>query len=78
MTVPSFIQRMLLQEPAEEILILPAWPKHWNVFFKLHANYQTTVIGEWSEGRITTLTVNPASRKKAIKVMAEQEPAVKN
>ena len=31
------LQEMLLQTNGEQILLFPAWPKEWNVHFKLHA-----------------------------------------
>ena len=30
------LQRMLIQEDNGKIMLLPAWPKGWNVDFKLH------------------------------------------
>ena len=37
------MQEMLLQEADGKILLFPAWPKDWDVHFKLHATGQTTV-----------------------------------
>jgi alpha-L-fucosidase 2 len=37
------INYMLLQHSGDKILLLPAWPKDWDVSFKLHAPRQTTV-----------------------------------
>ena len=37
------LQEMLLQTNGEQILLFPAWPKEWNVHFKLHAPGETTV-----------------------------------
>ncbi|WBL23383.1 DUF5703 domain-containing protein [Zunongwangia sp. HRR-M8] len=31
------LQEMLLQTVNDKILLFPAWPKHWNVHFKMHA-----------------------------------------
>jgi hypothetical protein len=56
------LQFMLLQSDGRKIYLLPAWPKNWNVSFKLHAPYRTTVEGELRDGKVTSLTVTPQSR----------------
>jgi hypothetical protein len=60
------LQEMLMQTSDREIRLLPAWPKEWNVDFKLHAPYNTTVEGKLREGEITELKVTPESRRKDI------------
>lgn len=57
------MQEMLLQTVDDKILILPAWPKEWNVHFKLHAPQQTTVEVVYKNGKIEKLEVFPKSRK---------------
>jgi hypothetical protein len=57
------LQRMLLQEEHGRILLLPAWPKDWNVNFKLHAMQNTTVEGEVKDGKIIRIKVSPESRR---------------
>lgn len=61
---------MLLQaEPLSEggaIRILPAWPKEWDVEFKLHAPGSTTVHVKQEGGKVTVLDVSPASRAKDV------------
>ena len=56
------IQEMLLQTDGDRILLFPAWPKDWNVDFKLHAPYDTIVECSLHEGRLEHLTVTPSSR----------------
>jgi hypothetical protein len=46
-----------------KIYLLPAWPKDWDVAFKLHAPQNTTVDCVYKNGKITRLVVTPASRK---------------
>jgi alpha-L-fucosidase 2 len=55
-------QTMLLQCDARHIYLFPAWPKEWDVSFKLHAPFDTTVQGELRGGRVISLTVTPQSR----------------
>ena len=62
----SALQYMLLQWEGDRLLLLPAWPKEWNVSFKLHAPKQTTVECEFREGKVTKLIVIPESRRKDI------------
>jgi hypothetical protein len=57
------LQEMLLQGNGRKILIFPAWPKDWDVDFKLHAPYQTTVEASLRKGKVTRLVVTPASRR---------------
>jgi hypothetical protein len=59
-------QAMLMQTDGDKIFLLPAWPKEWNVSFKLHAPQRTTVECEYKDGRITQLRVTPETRRKDI------------
>lgn len=60
------LQEMLMQTDGKNILLFPAWDKSWNVHFKLHAPYNTTVECKLQNGEITLLKVMPESRKKDI------------
>ena len=62
------LQRMAMQTAGDKILLLPAWPKDWDVSFKLHAPKQTTVECELRAGKVVKLTVTPESRKKDVKI----------
>ena len=59
-------QSMLLQFDGKEIRLLPAWPKNWDVSFKLNAPYNTTVECEYKNGKVEKLIVTPAIRKKDV------------
>ncbi len=58
------LQRMLVQEVPGKILLLPAWPKEWDVNFKLHVMRNTTVEGEVKDGKIIRIKVVPEERRK--------------
>lgn len=60
------MQEMLLQEADGKIYLFPAWPKDWNVHFKLHATQNTTVEVELVNGKLKVLNVIPEERKKDI------------
>lgn len=57
---------MLLQPVDGKILLLPAWPKAWDVSFKLHAPKQTTVECVYRHGKIEKLEVLPKERAKDV------------
>ncbi|PWS29566.1 hypothetical protein DHW03_03055 [Pedobacter yonginense] len=57
------LQEMLMQCDGKDIYLFPAWPKTWNVHFKLHAPYQTTVEGTLINGKIENLKVTPQARE---------------
>jgi hypothetical protein len=56
------VQEMLLQTVDKKIYVLPAWPKDWDVDFKLHAPGNTIVEVVFKGGKIQELHVTPASR----------------
>ncbi|MBN1395484.1 MAG: hypothetical protein JW959_10710 [Pirellulales bacterium] len=56
------LQESLLQSDGRTIRLLPAWPKDWDVDFKLHAPYNTVVRCKFSDGEMTELAVEPESR----------------
>ena len=60
------LQEMLLQTLGNEIRPFPAWPKNWNVQFKLHAPENTIVKGEWKNGKMTSMDVLPVERQNSI------------
>jgi hypothetical protein len=60
------LQLMLMQYDGKRIQLLPAWPKDWNVDFKLHAPYKTIVEGHVKDGKITELKVTPKERTKDV------------
>ncbi|WP_375433758.1 DUF5703 domain-containing protein [uncultured Hymenobacter sp.] len=62
------LQEMLLQTDSRRIFLLPAWPRTWDVHFKLHAPYQTTVEAVVKDGQVQILKVTPESRRKDIVV----------
>ncbi|CAM3744957.1 DUF5703 domain-containing protein [Mucilaginibacter galii] len=60
------LQEMLLQTNDKKIYLLPAWPKAWDVHFKLHAPYQTTVEATVKNGKLVNLQVWPESRRQDV------------
>jgi hypothetical protein len=56
-------QAMLLQTDGSRIYLLPAWPKNWDVEFRLHAPEKTVVEGVYRDGKLETLLVTPKSRR---------------
>jgi hypothetical protein len=67
------LQYMLMQVDGKKIHLLPAWPADWNVEFKLHAPYQTTVEGRIKNGELVDLKVTPESRRKDIIVTESKQ-----
>jgi len=60
------LQEMLLQTIGDEIRLFPAWPKDWDVDFKLHAPGNTTVQATLRGGKVVHLIVTPESRRKDV------------
>jgi len=60
------LQSMAMQTDGNKIYLLPAWPKDWNLSFKLHAPKKTTVELTYNNGQIQSLKVTPPSRRQDI------------
>ncbi|TYP95827.1 hypothetical protein BC792_10923 [Sphingobacterium allocomposti] len=60
------LQEMLLQTADDKIYLFPAWPREWDVDFKLHAPQQTTVQGKLRGGKLVDLHVVPAARREDV------------
>jgi len=60
------LQEMLLQTDDKKIFLFPAWPKNWDVHFKLHAPYNTTVEATVKNGKVESLIVLPKEREKDV------------
>ena len=63
-TLMKTFQSMLLQtDPySKKIYLTPAWPKDWDVDFKLHAPYNTIIEVSVIKGKLESLKVTPESR----------------
>jgi hypothetical protein len=60
------LQRMLVQYEGDDIYLFPAWPKEWDVDFKLHAPNNTIIACTLKNGKIAKLKVTPEEREKDI------------
>lgn len=60
------LSSMLLQAEGRRIHLLPAWPRDWDVEFKLHAPMQTTLEGVYRGGKRVKLVVTPAVRARDV------------
>jgi alpha-L-fucosidase 2 len=61
-------QAMAMQINGNQIIVLPAWPKDWDVDFRLHAPLDTTVECVVRDGKMVKLLVTPESRRKDVEV----------
>jgi hypothetical protein len=59
-------QTMVMQADDGKIRLLPAWPKEWDLDFKLNAPGHTTVQGQVKDGKLRNLKVTPKSRRKDV------------
>jgi len=62
------LQHMLLLADGDRIILLPAWPRDWNVSFRLHVPRQTTIEAKVRDGEIAELKVTPGNRRKDVVV----------
>jgi len=59
-------QFMLFQSVGDKLHVLPAWPKAWDVTFKLHAPGGITVSCTQRHGQIESLDVQPAGAREQV------------
>jgi hypothetical protein len=63
------LHAMLLQNVGDKILLFPAWPKDWDVEFKLHAPKNTTVEAVLKNGILEQLKIIPELRSNDVQIM---------
>ena len=66
------MQEMLMQTHAGKIRLMPAWPKDWDVDFKLHAPRKTIVAGSIKAGKAVHLQITPQERRKDVVMTGAQ------
>lgn len=57
------LQEMVMQVKGKRIYLLPAFPKKWDVSFRLHPDSTTTITAEYKNGSLAFLDVFPESEK---------------
>ena len=66
------LQYMLLQNDGRLLVLFPAWPKSWNVEFKLRAHLDTVVEGVYRDGRLERFDITPERREMHVVQMKPQ------
>lgn len=61
-------QAMALQTDGRRIFLLPAWPRDWDVDFRLHAPHRTVVEARVENGRLVRLEVIPRERRANVEI----------
>jgi hypothetical protein len=72
------LQRMLVHYEDRRIILFPAWPEEWDVSFKLHLPHRTTVQGEFRDGEVRRLRVDPPERARDIEFANFSGPTAVN
>jgi hypothetical protein len=67
------LQRMLVQEAGDQILLLPAWPANWDADFKLHLSKQTTISAKVEDGELVEWTISPEDRRGDVRIYQPQQ-----
>lgn len=60
------LQEMLMQTPGDAIHLFPAWPRDWNVNFRLHAPGSTIIDAALQDGRLVALAVEPKEARNRV------------
>lgn len=60
------LQEMLIQCVDDKIYLFPAWPKEWDVDFKLNAPNNTIIEASLKNGKIQKLSIFPEERRKDV------------
>lgn len=53
------LQEMILQCVEDTLFVLPAWPRNWNVDFKLHVPGKTFIEGIYMDGDLKSINIDP-------------------
>ena len=56
------LQRMLIQYENDKVHLFPAWPKEWDVHFKINAPDNTIIEGRYVNGKVISLKTTPENK----------------
>ena len=56
------LQRMLIQYENDKVHLFPAWPKEWDVRFKVNAPGNTTIEGVYENGKVVKIKTTPENK----------------
>ena len=56
------LQRMLIQYENDKVHLFPAWPKEWDVKFKVNAPGNTTIEGVYENGKVVRIMAAPENK----------------
>jgi len=65
------LSKILFQTIGDKIYLFPAWPKEWDVDFKLYASNNTIVSGELINGFVQDLIVFPKEISQDVKILLQ-------
>ena len=68
----TLLQYMVMQVDGKTIYLLPAFPKTWDVEFRLHADKDTVVEAVYRGGKLARCTVTPPERAADVVVVPEE------
>jgi hypothetical protein len=66
------LERMLVQEAGQRILLLPAWPADWDAEFKLHLTGGAVLTGTVQDGKLIGWDIQPSLRRTDVVVCQAQ------
>lgn len=67
------LQKMLIQCVDDKIYLFPAWPKEWDVDFKVHGYKNTIIEGKLINGEVAELIVTPKARERDIEICFDKQ-----
>lgn len=66
------LQSMLLQTDGKRYILFPAWPRNWDVSFRLCAPGKTVITGIYRNGKVQDLSVEPETHRDQLTVLMPQ------
>jgi len=62
------LQRMLIQYENDKVILLPSWPKEWDVHFKVNAPNNTSIECIYKDGKVIRMSTIPQKSKNVIQL----------
>jgi len=55
------LQRMIVQYEDNKVYLFPAWPKDWDVHFKVNVPNNTIIEGDYENGKVVRMETIPVN-----------------